>query len=193
MRAFSAAGQSLVAMTASSWLITRSSDVLREHAATYSADLMLSEPPSYPTVIEAQRHRLRGVAALPGWHPLCEEEVITPENASPYPFIALSRCQATNFRVARAFDDNRQRWNVAVECELFSTALLLVSEGAGVTIAEPISAAAFEHTGKGVLRPFDPEIRYEVVLYHPYDRQRAVPGSPFSRELVAIPAKARVS
>src|SRR3546814_12158931 len=92
--------------------------------------------------------RLRCVAALPVWHPLCEEEVITPENASPYPFIALSRWQATNFRVARAFDDNRQRWNVAVECELFSTALLLVSEGAGVTIAEPISAAAFEQTDK---------------------------------------------
>src|SRR3546814_9136879 len=95
---------------------------------------MLSEPPIDPTCIEAQRHRLRCVAALPVWHPLCEEEVITPENASPYPFIALSRWQATNFRVARAFDDNRQRWNVAVECELFSTALLLVSEGAGVTI-----------------------------------------------------------
>src|SRR3546814_13022200 len=79
MRAFSAAGQSLVAMTASSWLITRSSDVLREHAATYSADLMLSEPPIDPTCIEAQRHRLGCVAALPVWHPLCEEEVITPE------------------------------------------------------------------------------------------------------------------
>src|SRR3546814_1829150 len=81
---------------------------------------MLSEPPIDPTCIEAQRHRLRCVAALPVWHPLCEEEVITPENASPYPFIALSRWQATNFRVARAFDDNRQRWNVAVECELRS-------------------------------------------------------------------------
>src|SRR3546814_18545070 len=90
-------------------------------------DLMLSEPPIDPTSIEAQRYRLRCVAALPVGHPLCEEEVITPENASPYPFIALSRWQATNFRVARAFDDNRQRWNVAVECELFSTALLLVS------------------------------------------------------------------
>src|SRR3546814_7384611 len=55
-------------------LITRSSDVLREHAATYSADLMLSEPPIDPTSIEAQRYRLRCVAALPVGHPLCEDE-----------------------------------------------------------------------------------------------------------------------
>src|SRR3546814_11007369 len=115
MRAFSAAGQSLVAMTASSWLITRSSDVLREHAATYSADLMLCEPPIDPTCIEAQRHRLRCVAALPVWHQLCEEEVIPPANASPYPFIALPRWQATNFRVDLALDDHRPRWNGAVE------------------------------------------------------------------------------
>src|SRR3546814_5755610 len=85
-----------------------SSDVCSSDLATYSADLMLSEPPIDPTSIEAQRYRLRCVAALPVGHPLCEEEVITPENASPYPFIALSRWQATNFRVARAFDDNRQ-------------------------------------------------------------------------------------
>src|SRR3546814_567404 len=143
-------------------LIDRICDGLGGQAATYPGDVMLSEPPIDPTSIEAQRYRLRCVAALPVGHPLCEEEVITPENASPHPFIALSRWQATNFRVARAFDDNRQRWNVAVECELFSTALLLVSEGAGVTIAEPISAAAFEQTGKVVLRRFEPEIRYEV-------------------------------
>src|SRR3546814_797121 len=189
MRAFSAAGQSLVAMTASSWLITRSSDVLREHAATYSADLMLSEPPIDPTCIEAQRHRLRCVAALPVWHPLCEEEVITPENASPYPFLALSPCQPTNFPVPPAFSAHRHRWTVAVECELVSTALLLVSEGAGVTIAEPISAAAFEQTGKVVLRRFEPEIRYEVVLYHPSGRPVPVLGSQFIAEFSGYPER----
>jgi DNA-binding transcriptional LysR family regulator len=164
-------------------LITRSSDVLREQAATYAADLLLSEPPIDPTSIEVQRYRLRCVAALPPGHPLCQESVITPENASPYPFIALSRWQATNFRVARAFDDSRQRWNVAVECELFSTALLLVSEGSGITVAEPISAAAFEEAGKVVLRRFEPEIRYEVVLYHPSDRPLPILGSQFVAEL----------
>src|SRR3546814_9954526 len=87
-------------------------------------------------------------------------------NASPYPFIALSRWQATNFRVARAFDDNRQRWNVAVECELFSTALLLVSEGAGVTIAEPISAAAFEQTGK--VRSEEHTSELQTLMRHSY-------------------------
>src|SRR3546814_18706121 len=62
-------------------LITRSSDVLREHAATYSADIMLSEPPIDPTSIEAQRYRLRGVAAHPVGPPRCDEEVITTESS----------------------------------------------------------------------------------------------------------------
>jgi DNA-binding transcriptional LysR family regulator len=163
-------------------LITRSSDVLREHAATYAADLMLSEPPVDPTSIEAKRYRLRCVAALPPGHPLCDQDVVTPENASPYPFIALSRWQATNFRVARAFDDSRQRWNVGVECELFSTALLLVAEGAGITVTEPIGAAAFAKAGEVVLRRFEPEIRYEMVLYHPSDRPLSLLGSQFIAE-----------
>src|SRR3546814_4886328 len=71
-------------------LITRSSDVLREHAATYSADLMLSEPPIDPTTIKAQRYLLRCVPAFPVGHPLCEEAVVMTENASPYPLIPLS-------------------------------------------------------------------------------------------------------
>src|SRR3546814_11783962 len=112
------------------------------------------------------------LAALPVGYPLCEEEVITPENASPYPFIALSRWQATNFRVARVFDNNRQRRNVAVECELFSTALLLVSEGAGVTLAALISAAALEQTVKVGIRRFETEISYAVLRYNQYDPHR---------------------
>lgn len=163
-------------------LITRSSDIMRENPATYAADVMISEPPIDPSSVETRRYRLRCVAALPVDHPLCEEAVITPENASPFPFIALSRWQATHYRVSRAFDDNRQNWNVAVECELFSTALMLVSEGAGISISEPVIASEFERQGKVVLRRFEPEIGYEVAFYHPADRPLTVLGRKFVDE-----------
>src|SRR3546814_20829578 len=67
-------------------LITRSSDVLREPAATYSADLMLSEPPIDPPSIAAQRYRLLCVPASPVGPPRREEVVITLKNSSPHPF-----------------------------------------------------------------------------------------------------------
>lgn len=163
-------------------LITRNSDMLRENAATYAADITISETPVSPSSSQARRYRFRCVLALPVGHPLCEQEVITPQDASPYPFIALSRWQTTHYRVARAFDEAGVPWNIAVECELFSTALLLVANGAGITVAEPVSAAAFAVDGKIVIRKFEPEIRYEVALLLPEKRSLPILGTTFIRE-----------
>jgi DNA-binding transcriptional LysR family regulator len=160
-------------------MTTRSSDMLREDATTYAADIMIAEPPIVANSSHLERYRLRCVSALPPGHPLCDEDVITPQKLAPYPFIALSRWQATHHHVSQAFYDSRQSPSIAFECELFSSALLLVSRGAGITIAEPISARDFEASGNVVIRPFEPEIRYEVVLYRPHDKKTTVLANEF--------------
>lgn len=160
-------------------MTTRSSDMLREDATTYAADIMIAEPPIIANSSHLERYRLRCVSVLPPTHPLCEEEVITPQKLAPYPFIAMSRWQATHHHVSQAFYDSRQSPSIAFECELFSSALLLVSQGAGITIAEPISARAFESNGKVVIKPFEPEIRYEVILYRPHDKPMTVLANEF--------------
>ena len=160
-------------------MTTRSSDMLREDATTYAADIMIAEPPIIANSSQLERYRLRCVSVLPPTHPLCEEEVITPKKLAPYPFIAMSRWQATHHHVSQAFYDSRQSPSIAFECELFSSALLLVSQGAGITIVEPISARDFESNGKVVIKPFEPEIRYEVVMYRPHDKQMTVLANEF--------------
>lgn len=163
-------------------LMTRSSDVLRENAAAYAADITISEPPLDASQIHGRRYKFRCVAALQPGHPLCDHAVLTPELVSPFPFIALSRWQNTYYRVCQAFNDCREALNIVVESELFSSALSMVSAGAGVTIAEPISAHAFERDGKIVVRRFEPEIRYEIALSYPFESSLSILATEFISE-----------
>ncbi|TVR11246.1 MAG: LysR family transcriptional regulator [Salinarimonadaceae bacterium] len=160
-------------------LITRSSEWLRENAASYASDITIFEAPIETDSVVVRRYKFRCVAVLPPGHPLCGHEVITPALAAGQPFIAMSRWQTTHHLVSRAFVHGGHRWNSVIECELFSTALLLVEHGAGISVVEPVSASGFARSGKVELRRFEPEIRYEVAISHPKGRRMPLIAEKF--------------
>lgn len=146
--------------------LTRSSREVRALVAVRAFDLGLAEPPFDRGDSVLRRYRFACVAALPVSHSLCAHETITPGLLDGQDFIAMLPSHCTTPAVARAFDTAGASLRIVAECEFFATALNLARYGAGVTLADPISAA--EAVGPGLaLCPFRLVIPYEVAVLRP--------------------------
>jgi DNA-binding transcriptional LysR family regulator len=159
-------------------LITRNSDVVRGMFPSRMHDIGICELPIDPSGLNVTRYRTRCVALLPKGHALCAHDVITPELMSGLPFIGMSREWSVYHVVATTFAEAGAHLNVVASSELFAMICSLVANGAGVSIVDPASAAQFGGIGLEV-RPFEPEVSYEIAVFHAAERGLSRIGQAF--------------
>lgn len=146
--------------------ISRSSREVRELADIDAFDLGLAEAPFIRQDAVARRYRFTMVAAIHADSTLAKHHTLTPKLLSRDRLIVVSGALWTDAAIARAFEAEGINMPVVAECEYTATALGLVANGAGVCLADPISANQFGE-GQILLRPFKPEIQYEIGLLRP--------------------------
>lgn len=147
-------------------LLTRSSREVRDLVAARAFDLGIAEPPFDSSDDVVRRYRFPSVVAMRADHPLAIEPLITPALMSGADVVALLPAHSTSSAMERAFQAAGADLRVVAQCEFFATALSLAREGAGICLADPMSAAAAASADL-CIRPFAPIIPYELGLLRP--------------------------
>jgi DNA-binding transcriptional LysR family regulator len=146
--------------------ITRSSHEVRELGDINAFDVGLAEAPFIRQDAVVRRYRFTMVAVVHPESPLAENRTLTPKLVGRDRLIMVSGALWTDAAITRAFEAAGANMPVVAECEYTATALGLVANGAGVCLSDPISAALFAANALAI-RPFRPEIQYEVGLLRP--------------------------
>ena len=88
----------------------------------------------------------------------------------------------TSFRIEDAFQAAGVRRQVRIEPRLLLPLCVLVHEGAGAGICDPLTVHDFR--GKGVVvRPFEPAIPFGIAILYPAQRLRSRLTDEFSKLL----------
>ena len=151
-------------------LLSRSVRTFDEVLTAQQFDVAVVDVPiSHPAVrVESLAHEC--VCILPRGHPLADVPAVTPEMLDGLPFVSLSREHPISQLLEKIFAKEQTDWNVIVETQFFATACVLVTQGVGVSIVEPITANHHSELGL-VVRPFKPVVPHNVGLAFPLDRQ----------------------
>jgi DNA-binding transcriptional LysR family regulator len=161
--------------------LSRSSAEVRELAAASALDLGIAEAPFANAEWVLERYAIPRVAALPRKHLLAAHDVLSPKLLDGEDMIAVVPSSWNWALVTRAFDRAGAVCNVVAECEYMATALAMTAHGAGICLADPISA---ETIGLGLIqRPFLPVTPYEVGLLGPAHRNLTVLAKAFAEVL----------
>jgi DNA-binding transcriptional LysR family regulator len=161
--------------------LSRSSGEVRELAAASALDLGIAEAPFANAELVLKRYAIPRVAALPREHHLAIHDVLGPELLDGEDMIAVVPASWNWALVTRAFDRAGAVCHVVAECEYMATALALTAHGAGICLADPISAGTI---GLGLIqRPFLPVTPYEVGLLGPAHGNLTVLAKAFAEVL----------
>ena len=153
-------------------MVSRSSAALRQLAMSQNFDTAIVEAPVRLHAADVEIFKYRCVCALPAKHSLAGKEKISPHDLSGTPLAVLFPDHATNHQIRRVFSENGADLNIALECDFFASACSFVSSSGGAAIIDPVTAAQLE-PGAMTLRPFEPEIEYELALVRPANRARS--------------------
>lgn len=159
-------------------MIARHSDVISQLLPTETYEIGIAELPIDDASIRVVRYQMRCVAVLPPGHPLAERRVLTPALLAGHPMVAPVRSLQVRSRVFDAFAGDGAKLEPVVEAELFASLCELVAAGVGWSIVDPLSARRFGHRDL-VVRRFEPEIRYEVGVFHRQDREPSMLAAAF--------------
>jgi DNA-binding transcriptional LysR family regulator len=151
-------------------LQTRSSSTVRLWVAAQQFDLGLATPGSDVHGVTAELFmKSRGVCVMPEKHPLTAKDKIVPADLRDEPFISLSLEDPAREKVDRTFTDAGVTRNIVVETQFAMTICGLISHGLGCGIVSAASVA--EHLTPGcIVRPFEPAIEFQYMLYLPSHR-----------------------
>jgi DNA-binding transcriptional LysR family regulator len=151
-------------------LQTRSSSTVRLWVAAQQFDLGLATPGSDVRGVEAELFmKSRGVCVLPQDHPLTAKGTIVPADLRDEPFISLAAEDPARAKVDQVFTDAAVTRNIVVETQFAMTICGLVAQGLGCAIVS--SASVTQHLTPGcVIRPFEPAIEFQYMLYLPSHR-----------------------
>lgn len=113
--------------------------------------------------VEARAVLMRTVCIMPEGHKLAARKSICPEDLAQERMIHTRRDSAFFRELETMFAARGVRIPSWVEIRQFTSACMLVAEGAGVSIVSEMDAR--QHDGKGlIIRPFTPEIPHRLFL-----------------------------
>lgn len=162
-------------------MINRTSERVRAVFEGGGADIGIAEGPiNVMPDVTLKRFRIECCAILPIGHRLEIEETLTPEHFRAEPFIAMSESRGIGHVPKRVFAANNVPFAPVVISEYFSSICRLVAAGVGVSIVDRPSAETFASGGL-VLRRFEPQIYYEICVFH----RSTPPLTPLGQELLA--------
>ncbi len=121
------------------------------------------------------------VCVLPSAHPLAAKETIRPPDLAGLPFISFKGDSTFRHAVDSIFEDADVARDMKLEARSAEGICGLVAAGLGVSIVGP--AVSFDGFPRGLaIRPFEPEIRQELVLIHAANK----PLSRLSEQFIEI-------
>jgi DNA-binding transcriptional LysR family regulator len=160
----------------------RSSQKVKEWISAQLFDIAMAELPADDPAIEVEELSIECVCVMPEGHGLAARPFITPGDLDGVPMVSLNRDHMTSFRIEEAFQAAAVRRQVRIETRLFLPLCVLVREGAGVGICDPLTVHDFR--GKGVVvRPFKPAIPFSIGILYPAQRPRSRLTNAFSKLL----------
>jgi len=151
-------------------LQTRSSSTVRIWVAAQQFDFGFATPAGEMEGLISEPFLAgRGVCVLPPDHPLARRKVIRPADLRGQPFISLALEDPARRKIDNVFDQAGVERNIVVETQYAMTICGLVQRGVGCTILNPVTALDYVPLGL-VLKPFEPAVTFEYMLYRPAHR-----------------------
>ena len=120
---------------------------------------------SHPAV-ESQTIDIRTVCILPAGHPLASHTEIWPGDLAQERVIHTRRDGLFYQELNECFAAQGVTMNSWIEARQFSTACLLVAEGAGVSVVSALDGHCYADKGV-VVRPFGPKLVHHLSILHP--------------------------
>lgn len=114
----------------------------------------------------------RMVCALPGGHPLCTKDLITPRDIGNERLVLQSRNVESRMQIDAVFASHGVQMNSQIDTQLGHAVCSYVEAGAGLGIVDAFSAWSFRNRGL-VFKPFEPQLTTEFAVLTP--AQRAAP------------------
>ena len=165
-------------------MITRHSNVLSQMVPAESFDIGIAELPLDEAAVRLRRFRMRCVAILPAGNLLACHARLTPGLLSGQPWVATSAAHQAALQIRNAFQDAKAEWNVVADTEMFASTCGLVASGMGCAIVDPLSASLFCTSGLEI-RPFEPEISYDIGVFYARERELSTLAAAFLEDLYA--------
>ncbi len=151
-------------------LQVRSSATILQWAAAQQCDVGLAWNVSeVPEVDIEPLLTFPGVCVLPPAHPLAAKATIRPEDLRNEPFISFTVDDSMRKRIDGVFEERRIPRRLIMETQYSAAIYALVSEGIGVSIANPIPIREFAHRAIHIRR-FVPEIALHSFILKPRQR-----------------------
>jgi len=154
-------------------LVARSGRLLVELVAADRVDLGIGLMlPEHPGVKANKAGSFEAVCVMSRGHRLASRKFIRASDLDDEPFISLGAEDQSRFRIDKAFEGSGIRRRITIEAQQSEAACMFATEGAGIAIVDPFSAAEFS-TGQLVVKPFRPHVRFDLWLMSPIYRQRS--------------------
>lgn len=153
-------------------------------------DFGLADVPANASGVDIEPLRgLEFVCVLPTGHRLLEKTILGPKDFAGESVLMISPDSHQQHHIVNAFASENVDLDIMFEASNSGPICALVSQGAGLSIVDPISARAF--SGQGVeLRRFSPAVPYELKLVYPANRPRSDQTKAFAElvksELLAL-------
>jgi DNA-binding transcriptional LysR family regulator len=161
------------------WIASQQFDV--GFAATQQTHLAVEQEP----LLDA-----RFVTVLPARHRLRDKPLITPRDLENENFISLGPELDVRRKIDEIFAEAGVARHLTIDSQLSFAVCTMVASGIGVSLVEPVTASEFLDRGI-VMRPFEPELRYQYDLLFPLYRARSKAARRFIEmvrsELAAMP------
>jgi DNA-binding transcriptional LysR family regulator len=161
------------------------SSQVAEWVASGFCDLGFAQLPlDFPSVEVELLPAVAAVAVMPAGHRLASRQCLVPEDFIGEPFVSLEQTTQLRYRIDAIFSSARIARETRIETPLSMIACSLVAAGAGVSIVDPFTAQ--EYRGRGIeVRPFEPQIRFDIGVVWPAGRGRSALALGFAQKLRA--------
>ncbi|MFL9967800.1 LysR substrate-binding domain-containing protein [Paraburkholderia agricolaris] len=149
-------------------LHTAASTYVIEAVANRVADIgFVTARPTDGRVILSAFAALPAVCVLPADDPLATRTEIWPEDLEGRRFVSLDRQSPFRERLDHVFKEAKVARRIVIEAGDAAMVCKYVSLGNGLTVIDPISALDRWREGNIILRPFQPEVMFEVYSVTP--------------------------
>ncbi|BBK41174.1 LysR family transcriptional regulator [Allostella vacuolata] len=148
----------------------RGSPTVIQWAGAQQCDIGIASNIAELAGIEAEPFAvLDGVCVLPAGHPLAALRTIGPRHLEGLDFVSLPLDDDVRGQIDQVFERHGVERVMSLETQYSATLCMLVAEGLGVSIVNPIALRDFAHRGL-VARRFEPGVVFRSYLLQPRHR-----------------------
>ncbi|MBS0882799.1 LysR family transcriptional regulator [Pantoea sp. JGM49] len=151
-------------------IIPQESPLLEEWLSAQRYDLGLTETQHAPAGTErVPLLTCDEVCVLPPNHPLCQREVLTPQDFQGENYVSLSRSDSYRQLLDSLFHEQEVERRLVLETHSAASVCAMVRAGVGISIVNPLTALDYADSGV-VMRRFSIAVPFTVSLVRPQHR-----------------------